>query len=163
MRYLFLILILLPFLSYSQVRELIKEYKSNFKVIEDRAPVNPPEEEGKSFLMGCIEELATIDRKEWEGYLMNNLVLDDQSLDTIPAGIYTVFIHFVIDKKGKIGDAAVFKDPGFGLGERVKKVVEKYPGSWQPAKLNDRLTASYHTQPVTFTIEEPDEWVEEIT
>jgi hypothetical protein len=111
--------------------------------------------------MGCIEELATIDRKEWEGYLMNNLVLDDRSLDTIPAGIYTVFIHFVIDKKGKIGDVAVFKDPGFGLGQRVKKVLDKYQGAWRPAKLNGRLMSSYQAQRITFIVEEADEDCEE--
>ena len=85
MRFLFLIPILLPIFSCSQVRELIKEYQSNFKVIDDQGPFNPPEEEGTDFLMGCIEEVATVDWKEWKAYLTSNLILDDRSLDTIPA------------------------------------------------------------------------------
>lgn len=161
MRFLFLILVLLPAFSFSQVTDLIREYQSNFKVLEDQELINPLKEEITDFPMGCIEELATVDRKAWEAYLARNLVLDDQSLDTIPAGIYTVFACFVIDKKGKLSDASVFKDPGFGLGQRVKKVLDKYHGSWQPATLNGRPISSHQAQRITFTIEEEPEECEE--
>ena len=61
-----------------------------------------------------------------------------------------------------MSDVSVFKDPGFGLGQRVKKVLDKYSGSWLPAKLNSRPLSSYNTHPVTFVVEEegPEECVE---
>ena len=163
MRYLLLILILLPIFSCSQIRELIKEYPSNIKAIDDQGLVNSPDEEEVDLLMGCNEELATVDWKEWKAYLLSNLILDDRSLDTIPAGTYTVFVRFVVDKKGKISDVSVFKDPGFGLGQRVKMVLDKYQGCWQPARINGRTTFSYRTQPVTFTVEEADECDETVS
>lgn len=84
-----------------------------------------------------------MDWKEWTDYLTNSLFLDDQSLDTTPPGTYGVVIPFVVNKKGRIGDVAVTKDPGFGLGQRVKKVLDKYHGNWQPARLNGRAISSY--------------------
>jgi hypothetical protein len=158
-----LLLMLVPLFSCSQIRELIAEYQSNFKVKDEQGPVNPSEEKTTDILAGCNEELAFVDRKAWEAYLADNLILDDQSLDTIPAGIYTVFVQFVIDKKGKISDVSVLKDPGFGFGKRVKKVLYKYQDSWQPAKLNGRLMVSYQAQRITFIIEEEEDCEESLT
>ncbi len=110
-------------------------------------------------LAQCNEEEASIDRNEWETYLRNNLVLDDLSMDTIPAGTYTVFVRLVIDKKGSINDVSVLKDPGYGLGQRVKRALQQYTGRWQPAKLNGHTIISRRIQPVTFIVEEAEECI----
>ncbi len=97
---------------------------------------------------------AHVNGKEWTTYLNDSLVLDGTALDSIPAGIYTVYIHFVVDVKGKIGTVSVWKDPGYGLGKRVMDVIARYKGRWHPAEFNGKTVSSYHSQPITFIVEE---------
>lgn len=100
---------------------------------------------------------ASTDWSEWKTFLENSLVLDHQSLDSIPAGTYIVMARFAIDSSGRINDVSVLKDPGFGLGARVKRSFETYRGCWKPAQINGRVVGSYRNQPITFIVEEPDD------
>ena len=97
---------------------------------------------------------ASIDLKEWQKYLHDNLVLDSISVDTIPAGTYITFIQFVIDERGKITDVSITKDSGYGLGQRTANVISQYKGRWKPAQGNEYPVKSYRRQPVTFIVEE---------
>jgi hypothetical protein len=122
----------------------------------------PPDSDLNIPILYCIEDAATVDLNEWSAYLTKSLVLNDSSLDTIPAGTYTVRIQFVIDKKGKINNVSVQEDPGHGLGQRVVKAIADYTGTWQPEKDDGRAVSSYHVQPITFIVEEPDNCEEEL-
>ena len=75
-------------------------------------------------------------------------------VDTIPVGTYTVIVRFMIDKKGWIKNVLIEKDPGYGLGKRVLKVVSAYKGRWNPEKQNGHPLNSYRRQPVTFPVED---------
>lgn len=97
---------------------------------------------------------ATTNLEEWSNFLRNNLQLDSFSVDTIPAGTFTVLAQFVIDKNGKLGDISIIKDPGYGLGERVMGVMAEYKSLWKPAELNNEAIVSWRRIPVTFIIEE---------
>jgi hypothetical protein len=103
---------------------------------------------------------ARVNKEEWTAYLNKNLVLNDASLDTIPTGTYTVFVQFTIDKKGRIGDVMILRDPGYGLGRRVANVVLKFKDKWEPAEQNGQFIKSYRRQPITFIVEEEKEGCE---
>jgi len=95
-----------------------------------------------------------INAKEWQSYLTDHLVLDSTSIDSIPAGSYTALIRFEIDENGKLANFFIQKDPGHGLGKRVKDVIAQFNGRWTPSQYLDRKVKSYRVQPVTFLIEE---------
>jgi hypothetical protein len=106
-------------------------------------------------IFGCILEIeAKPDQKEWADFLQSSLQLDSISVDSIPAGIFTVIAQFVIDRNGNLKDVSIIKDPGYGLGKRVKKSLDNYKSSWEPAKLNGHPTFSYRRQSITFLVEE---------
>ncbi len=63
----------------------------------------------------------------------------------------TVYLSFVIDKDGKVGDVKVLKDPGYGMGESAMNAVKQMP-QWKPAKQNGRVVALQYTIPVKFNL-----------
>ena len=102
-----------------------------------------------------IPEEASVDLEKWKTYLNDSLVLDDASLDTIPPGRYTVFVQFEVGEKGKLCNISILKEPGYGLGERVKKVISTCIGIWNPVIAeNGQIAPNYRKQPLTFVIEE---------
>ena len=104
--------------------------------------------------MFCVLGIeAQPNKEEWVEFLQNNLHLDSAALDTIPPGEFMVVAQFVVDENGKICTVSIVKDPGYGLGERVKKELISFKGRWQPAKLNGRKTKSYRRQPIIFMVE----------
>lgn len=102
MRCLVILLVLLPIFSNSQLIQFVREYQPKSKEIKEKERVNLADVETIGFFMGRLDEPATIDLQEWENYLQSNLALDDASVETMPAGNYTVFVQFLIDEEGKI-------------------------------------------------------------
>ncbi len=108
-------------------------------------------------VFGCIfeiEEEPLPNRQAWVNFLQNKLELDSLSVDTIPTGTFTVFVQFVINENGKLGEVFIIKDPGFGLGQRVLDVLSGYKGHWKPATQNKKPVRSIRRQPITFIVEE---------
>jgi hypothetical protein len=108
---------------------------------------------------GCIfkiEPQAT-PNEDWPEYLQRTLELDSLSVDSIPAGAYTVYAHFSIDSIGRISDVSITTDPGYGLGQRVMQAILYYKGEWKPGMGNGKPVKSYRMQPVTFIVEEEKE------
>lgn len=95
--------------------------------------------------------------RDWMNFLETNLFAADFLPDSIQVGCYTVMVRFIVDVDGKLTDVTVIKDPGYGLGEKVRKVVAAYQGCWLPARQGGRAVKSYRNQPVTFIVEEDDE------
>jgi len=66
-----------------------------------------------------------------------------------------VFVEFVVDKKGNVGDVKVLRDIGAGCGEAAKRVVEsmvKDNGLWTPGKQRMRNVKVKYTIPFTFQL-----------
>ena len=101
-----------------------------------------------------IPEEPSLDRDHWTSYLKKNLELDSLSVDTIPAGRYTVLIRFAIDETGKVKELTVLKDPGYCLGERVVTIVSNYRDLSKSPIKNRNKYIGYHIQPITFLVEE---------
>ena len=102
-------------------------------------------------ICGVIEKDAHVDIKHWQTYLDQNLQLDSLALDTIPAGTYYIGVVFIIDKQGCLTDIKIQNDPGYGLGDKIVKVVSGYQ-QWIPAERNGRKVRAYRKQIVTFVV-----------
>jgi adenine specific DNA methylase Mod len=95
-----------------------------------------------------------VDTKKWQKFLQDNLVLNSSSIDTIPAGKYTVVAGFSIDADGEIDDVSILKDPGYGFGKRVANVIVYYRNQQKISKKYMESFKSYRRQLITFIIEE---------
>jgi hypothetical protein len=97
-----------------------------------------------------------IDLNVWKKYLGDHFEPDSLAMDSIPAGVYKISVKMIIDSTGKVSVAGIVDDPGFGLGQRLKTVIENYPGKWIPAEQNGRVYKIYRIQPVIFIVGEED-------
>lgn len=72
-------------------------------------------------------------------------------MDTIPKGIYELTAHILIGKSGCIEQVKIIDDPGYGLGDKVVKVISGYE-QWIPAERNGRKVRAYRKQVVTIIV-----------
>lgn len=64
----------------------------------------------------------------------------------------TVFVKFVVDKSGMIGNVTIEgAKKGGGLEEEAMRVVKKMP-KWKPGKQNGETVAVYFNLPIRFTL-----------
>jgi hypothetical protein len=84
-----------------------------------------------------------VDLKKWADYFNKNLGLDSASLDTIPAGRYTVLVQFSIGVEGRLSDISILKDPGYGLSQRIIKVISSCRGLWKLSMSHGRVIKNY--------------------
>ncbi len=89
----------------------------------------------------------------WRKFLEKNLRADIPLKQGAPAGSYTVWIQFVVDKEGNVSDLKPLTNHGFGMETEIVRVLKKSP-KWMPASQNGIPVKAYRKQPVTFVIEE---------
>jgi protein TonB len=82
-------------------------------------------------------------------YLSDNLVYPDSARVNGVSG--KVFVHFIIDEKGKVVDAKVIKGIGWGCDEEALRLVRKMP-DWKPGKQNGRPVQVRFTLPIRFQL-----------
>lgn len=113
----------------------------------------PKEDENKIFTKVEIE--AQVDQKQWIRHLQTQLqrYIEDAASGGMDPGTYTVQVKFLVEKDGSIADVQALNDPGYGLGKGAVEVVKKGP-RWKPGIQNGKPVRSYHTQPITFVIQE---------
>jgi len=102
-----------------------------------------------------VEEEPSVDKAEWSAFLRKNLqsVIKDAAADGMTPGTYTVKLRFIVSKDGTLSDFTPMNDPGYGLAKKLVEMMKDSP-RWKPGMQNGRAVNSYHTQPVTFLIEE---------
>ncbi len=105
-------------------------------------------------IFGCILEIEAETPSGWIKFLEDNLQLDSIAIDSIPAGNFTVVVQFAIERNGQLNDVRIIKDPGYGLGQRVKKVLSGYKDQWKPSVIKNQTVSSTRIQPITFVVEE---------
>lgn len=59
------------------------------------------------------------------------------------------FASFVIEKDGTLSDIKVLRDPGFGIGTEIIKIIKTSP-KWKPAVNNGKVVRSKYTFPISF-------------
>jgi TonB-dependent SusC/RagA subfamily outer membrane receptor len=101
------------------------------------------------------ETPASIDKQEWQAFLEKNLqsLIVNAAKNGAKPGSYTVNIRFLVKKDGSVSDFKALNDPGYGLAKQVLALMPNSP-KWNPAEQNGKKVNSYHTQPITFVIQE---------
>jgi len=89
----------------------------------------------------------------WRKFLEKNLRGDVAGENGAPAGNYTVWVQFVVDKEGNVSDVKALTTHGYGLEDEAVRVIKKGP-QWKPAIQNGRNVKAYRKQPITFQVEE---------
>jgi hypothetical protein len=124
-------------------------------VDEGRAIVEAPASEDPN----KIYEMVEIDAEFkggialWKKYLEANLDQKVPKKKGAPAGTYTVWAQFIVDKEGKISDIKALSNHGYGMEEEVIRLIKTTNTKWVPAVQNGRQVKSYKKQPVTFIVE----------
>lgn len=68
----------------------------------------------------------------------------------------TVYAQFVVTDEGEIQDVKILRDPGAGLGDEAKRVVEKMktlPQKWTPGRQRGKPVSVMFNLPVKFQLE----------
>lgn len=63
-----------------------------------------------------------------------------------------VIVTFVVEKDGTISSIKVPRDPGYGLGEEVKRVL-RLSKKWKPGEQNGKLVRTSFALPIILQIE----------
>lgn len=113
----------------------------------------PVEDENKVFEKVEIE--ASVNVSQWRRHLESQLqrYIEDAASSGMNPGTYTVNVRFLVERDGSITDVKSLNDPGYGLGQGAVETVKRGP-KWNPGEQNGRKVRSYHTQPITFVIQE---------
>jgi protein TonB len=98
---------------------------------------------------------ASVDANQWIDHLRNNLQhpIEKAAKKGMKAGTYAVQVKFLVEKDGSINDVQALNDPGYGLAKAAIKVIRTGP-KWSPGSISGKIVRSYHTQPITFVIQE---------
>lgn len=102
-----------------------------------------------------VEIEASVNLAQWRNHLQKKLVpyIEKAARKKMKVGQYTVNVKFLVERDGSISNVQALDDPGYGLAEGAVKVVRTGP-KWTPGEINGRKVRSYHTQPITFQIQE---------
>jgi protein TonB len=103
-----------------------------FEKVETEASFPGGESAWKDFLAQTLDPTVPVKRKA-------------------PKGAYTVWIQFVVDKKGNLSDFKALTDQGYGMEKEVIRTLKKSP-PWTPAYLNGKTVKVYRKQPITFVV-----------
>lgn len=130
--------------------EIVKTDPALFEIIEE--PIAPQPEHTDNFIAEkCIQDAKPLDEKAWLQYLQTEM--EKAFKEILPAGRHIPAVDILIDKNGSITDAKIINDPGFGLAQRLKIIVMKYPGKWKPATLHARPIKSFYEQYFLYNVE----------
>jgi protein TonB len=89
----------------------------------------------------------------WKKYLEANLHPTTAADHNAPAGNYFVTVSFCIDTAGNLKQAILLRDPGYGTGEDVLRVLNNSP-KWLPATINGKPVVYRQKQNFTYQVSE---------
>ena len=102
-----------------------------------------------------VEVEASVDAELWIVHLTRHLQspIKKAARKGMKVGQYMVQVRFLVEKDGSINDVQALNDPGYGLAAAAVKALKTGP-KWKPGEQDGRKVRSYHTQPITFIIQE---------
>lgn len=91
----------------------------------------------------------------WIKFLQKSLytIVENLASKGVKAGSYTVMIKFMIDEDGTVTNLSPVTRWGHGIEEEVIKAMKQAP-KWEPGRMFGKPVKSYHTQPITFMIQD---------
>jgi len=124
-------------------------------VDEGKGVVAPPPPEDENKIFEKVEIDATVNMAQWRRHLENQLTryIEDAASSGMAPGNYTVNVRFLVERDGSIAQVKALNDAGYGLSAGAVEVVKRGP-KWSPGEQNGKKVRSYHTQPITFQIQE---------
>lgn len=127
------ILLLANGLGYSQSNKTLTTKDSNTIICS--ATLNVTSEYPGGVVKFTNDILSTIDLKNLEpGY-------EKQTLQ--------VYADFIIQKDGTLTDLKITKDPGFGFGKEVERVIKLNRTKWLPGIKDSKPTTANFSLPIT--------------
>lgn len=98
---------------------------------------------------------ASVDRQQWIDHLTKNLQapIEKAARKGMKPGTYVVMVRFLVEKDGSISDVHALNDPGYGLAKAAEKALRTGP-KWKPGTQNGKVVRSYHSQPISFMIQQ---------
>lgn len=90
---------------------------------------------------------------EWVKYLQANIHSETVANHKAPPGNYFVVVSFEIDTAGNVVETHLLKDPGYGAGEDVLRVLNNSP-KWWPATINCKPVLYRQKQNFTYQVME---------
>lgn len=135
-------------IEVNSTQEALSEEVEGFKIV-DRMPLFP----------GCNElesnkESLECSQQNLIKHLYSNVKYPKEARNQGIEG--TAIVQFVISSTGNIDNVKILKNPGGGLGEAAKKVVEEMvgqAGKWTPGMLKGKNVSVIHTLPVKFLLQ----------
>ena len=100
------------------------------------------------------ETPASIDKQVWRKFAEENFqTIAIEMANQGALGTYTIYIRFIVDTDGSLTDISALNDPGYGIVGKVLELMQKSP-KWTPAIQNGHVVRSFHTQPITFAVQD---------
>jgi protein TonB len=87
----------------------------------------------------------------WRKFLEKKMNRDLPVENGAPAGTYVAAVSFLVDTNGNISNIQLLKNPGYGTGEEVIRLMKISP-KWVPATKNGQNINSRQTQSITYEI-----------
>lgn len=88
----------------------------------------------------------------WKDFLKKNLNIEVASDNYAPVNHeYRAVVEFIIDKTGNVSNVKIVKNPGYGTGEELQRVIKLSP-KWIPGIYNNKPIISRRTQPIIFNV-----------
>lgn len=127
----------------------------NIVFAQNNDSVARPFKDTSSKVFERVEVESSVDMRQWIDHLTNNLQspIEKAARKGMKAGTYTVQVKFLVERDGSISDVHALNDPGYGLAKAAEKVVRTGP-KWTAGEVNGKKVRSYHTQPITFVIQQ---------
>ena len=87
----------------------------------------------------------------WKKYLEDNLDHETAINNGASEGTYSVRVRFIVSTDGSISNVVPETKTGYGLEAEAVKIIQKGP-KWIPALQNGRQVTAYHSQLITFVV-----------
>ena len=89
--------------------------------------------------------------KKWLRYISDHVFPPDRLVKSMPPGVYTVIVSFVVTKEGKVDEVYLVRSCEWSADLEVFKTIENSP-PWQPAMQNGRNVTYRQKQNITFEV-----------
>lgn len=117
------------------------------KIVEEKKE----DDENKIFDKVEIEAAFPGGDVAWRKYLTRDLNANTPVDNGAPAGKYTVYVQFIVDREGNISEVKALTNNGYGMEDEAVRVIKRGP-KWTPAVQNGRQVKAYRKQPITFVV-----------
>lgn len=87
----------------------------------------------------------------WRKFLEKNLNPNVPVDSGAPAGRYTVYVQYIVNKDRSLAEMKALTNQGYGMEKEVVRILLK-SGAWESATINRRPVKAYRKQPVTFEV-----------